>query len=201
MVESRKEAKQLVQWTLLPVTTLRSVARVLKATYSYESAYEFLSKFAVKTLGPRKQAIPKVIAPDESLRSVKFVFTEMFTRKCRNLLEENKQSLLDPELHVGVRISKAGVLNENQLQVLADCHDTMSSLTAVSDAVEWMAATALNRLDIPNVLDEYAELDKASATVAIQQPILPMSRDTPFGRISNESCFYSGKSFGSTMIA
>ncbi|KAG2825685.1 hypothetical protein PC113_g21871 [Phytophthora cactorum] len=141
MVESRKEAKQLVQWTLLPVTTLRSVARVLKATYSYESAYEFLSKFAVKTLGPRKQAIPK----------------------CRNLLEENKQSLLDPELHVGVRISKAGVLNENQLQVLADCHDTMSSLTAVSDAVEWMAATALNRLDIPNGLDEYAELDKGRA--------------------------------------
>jgi hypothetical protein len=187
MAESRKEAKQLVQGTLLPVTTLSNVARVIKSSYSYESAHEFLSSFATKVLGPRKQATAKVIAPSDSLSSVKFVFTEKFTKKCCKLLSEFKKSLPDPKSPVGVRVSKVGVIGEEQLQVMVDYHDTMDALLEVSDAIEWMTATSLSRLRIPEGLGEYAELDKAGATVAMQQIVLPMSRDTPFGRISNRA--------------
>ncbi|KAG6947725.1 hypothetical protein JG687_00015921 [Phytophthora cactorum] len=70
---------------------------------------------------------------------------------------------------------------------MAKYHDTMETLAAVSDAVEWVAATCMNRLNIPEGLDEYEELDKEAATAALQIIILPMSRDSPFGRILNHS--------------
>ncbi|KAI9982447.1 hypothetical protein PInf_008390 [Phytophthora infestans] len=187
LVNSLKEAKQLVQGTLTPVITLSNVATVLKSTYSYESAYEFLSKLSVKTLGPRKQVIAKMVAPSEALSSVKFVFTEQFTHKCRNVLETYREALPDPKSPVGVRLAKIGFISEDQVQVMVEYHHTMKSLEAVSDTIEWMEATSLNRLDIPEGLNEYVELDKTKATTALQQIVLPISRLTPFGMVSNES--------------
>ncbi|KAG1694432.1 hypothetical protein DVH05_001234 [Phytophthora capsici] len=187
MVNSLKEAKQLVQGELTPVITLSNVARVLKSTYSYESAYEFLSKISVKTMGPRKKVIAKMVAPSEALSSVKFVTTEQFTHKCRKLLETYREALPDPKSPVGVRLAKIGVISEDQLKVMVEYHHTMKSLEAVSDTIEWMAATSLNRLDIPEGLNEYVELDKTKATTALQQVVLPISRLTPFGMVSNES--------------
>lgn len=149
MAESWKEAKQLVQGTLLPVTTLSNVSRVLKSSHSYESAHEFLSSFTTKILGPRKQAIPKVITPSESLNGIKFVFTEKFTKKCCKLLSEFKNSLSNSKLPVGVRVPKVGIISEEQLQIMVDYHDTMDSLLEVFGAIEWMTATSLNRLRFP----------------------------------------------------
>ncbi|GMF18611.1 unnamed protein product [Phytophthora fragariaefolia] len=122
-----------------------------------------------------------------SLSSVKFVFNETFALKCRKLLKEYRESLPYSKLPLGTRIAKVGVISEAQVDVIVKYHETMTSLAAVPDAVEWMAAMSLNRLDITDNLDECAELDKATASVALQQPIVPMSRETPFGMISNES--------------
>ncbi|KAG6947386.1 hypothetical protein JG687_00016128 [Phytophthora cactorum] len=45
MNEARKEVKQLVQGTLLPVVTLSGILRLLQSNYSYESGYGILSNF------------------------------------------------------------------------------------------------------------------------------------------------------------
>ncbi|KAG3098021.1 hypothetical protein PI124_g2741 [Phytophthora idaei] len=128
-------------------------------------------------MGPRKQPIAKVVAPNECLTNVKFVLDEKFTKKCQNLAKDYREAPQDTKLSFGVRISKAGAISEDQIQVMAKYHRTMETLAAVPDAVEWVAATCMNMLDIPEGLEEYAELDKEAATAALKRIILPMSRD------------------------
>ncbi|KAG1705290.1 hypothetical protein DVH05_004219 [Phytophthora capsici] len=140
-------------------------------------------------MGPRKQVIAKVITPDEILSSVKFVFTEKFTRKCKRALNTYRKSLAAADSSIGVRIPKAGVLSEEQLRVMMKYYETMKSLFAVSDTMEWMVATTLSRLDIPKGLNEYAQLDKVRAAIVLQQVVLPLSRKTPFGMVSDECVF------------
>ncbi|KAG6948523.1 hypothetical protein JG688_00015054, partial [Phytophthora aleatoria] len=46
---------------------------------------------------------------------------------------------------------------------------------------------SLSRLYIPDGLDEYAYLNKQDATTAVRRIVLPMARDSPFGRLSTEA--------------
>ncbi|KAF1791612.1 hypothetical protein GQ600_15609 [Phytophthora cactorum] len=81
--EAHKEANHLVQGTLLPPITLRDIARVLKSTYSLESAHDVLSQFPVKAGGARKQEFAKEVTPNEYATRVLYVspkgFVEMYS--------------------------------------------------------------------------------------------------------------------------
>ncbi|ETK71272.1 hypothetical protein L915_21460 [Phytophthora nicotianae] len=155
MVESRKEAKQLVQGTLTPVTTPKSVARVLNSSFSYESANEFLSSVTVKALGPRKQVLAKVVAPHECSSDIKFIFTDQFVAKCRRLLDEFKKSLPNSDQPIGIRVAKVGVFSEEQLGIMHDYYTTIQIFASVVATAEWIRATSPNRLAIPAGLREH----------------------------------------------
>ncbi|KUF81821.1 ATP-binding Cassette (ABC) Superfamily [Phytophthora nicotianae] len=187
MVESRKEAKQLVQGTLTPVTTPKSVARVLNSSFSYESANEFLSSVTVKALGPRKQVLAKVVAPHECSSDIKFIFTDQFVAKCRRLLDEFKKSLPNSDQPIGIRVAKVGVFSEEQLGIMHDYYTTIQIFASVVATAEWIRATSPNRLAIPAGLREYVDLDKEAAAIAIQKMVLTLTRQTPFGTVLKRS--------------
>eukprot|EP00644_Phytophthora_capsici_P018825 jgi/Phyca11/132886/e_gw1.251.2.1 len=50
-----------------------------------------------------------------------------------------------------------------------------------------MQSTPLARLDVPDELYEYKELDKPAAATAIRKMVIPMSQKSCFGAITNES--------------
>ncbi|KAF1795009.1 hypothetical protein GQ600_258 [Phytophthora cactorum] len=110
--KSKTEAKQFVHGTLKPFFTLSNVARVLGSSYSYESAFDFLSSFPVKTVGPRKQAIANLVASNECTNVVKFVLAEKFLQKCSRSLKELQKSLSDSDGTVGVRVPNVGTFTE-----------------------------------------------------------------------------------------
>ncbi|KAE8994189.1 hypothetical protein PF010_g9077 [Phytophthora fragariae] len=171
----------------MPVPTLSNVARVLESSYSYESANKFLSSFPVKSVGPRKQAIPKILVSIECISGVKFVFVEKFVKKCCRAQEEFRKPLKDADATICIRVPKVGTFTSMQLQIMTNYFATMGKLSAVSETVEWVQATSLNRLSIPPGLDEFAELDKEKAKKPIGQLVLPISCPSPFGAITSEA--------------
>ncbi|KAG1711915.1 hypothetical protein DVH05_009156 [Phytophthora capsici] len=177
---AQKEAKQLVQGTLMPVFTLNDVTRVLKSSYSYESAYDFLKNVPVKEVGPRKQAIAREVNSSECMKSVQFVFTPEFSRKCSRAVEDFKKT-------TGQNKETTEKQTAVGIAVMIDYYRAMDKLAVVAETVEWIKTTSLNRLHVPEGLDEFVNLDKTKAATAIQRLVLPMSRQSPFGRIANES--------------
>lgn len=63
----------------------------------------------------------------------------------------------------------------------------MEKLFAVYDTVDWMQSIPLARLDVSDELYEYKELNKLAAATAIQKLVIPMSQQSSFGAIVNES--------------
>ncbi|KAG6956586.1 hypothetical protein JG688_00011359 [Phytophthora aleatoria] len=70
---------------------------------------------------------------------------------------------------------------------MAGYYETMEKLSAVSDIVDLIMNTSLRRLYIPDGLNEYAHLGMCTATAAIQNLVLSMARQSPFGKISNQA--------------
>ncbi|KAF1795443.1 hypothetical protein JG687_00008664 [Phytophthora cactorum] len=67
---------------------------------------------------------------------------------------------------------------------MGDFHMTMEKMDVIIETVEWVETTSLY---IPDGLDEYAYLNKQDATTAVRRIVLPMARDSPFGRLSIEA--------------
>ncbi|KAG6945929.1 hypothetical protein JG688_00016301 [Phytophthora aleatoria] len=84
MAESRKAAKQLVQRTITSYNT-NQYRQSVDVDIQLRICVQVLSSFTAKTMGPRKQPIAKVVAPNECLKNVKFVLDEKLTKKCKKL--------------------------------------------------------------------------------------------------------------------
>ncbi|KAG3242072.1 hypothetical protein PI124_g13087 [Phytophthora idaei] len=152
MAASGKEAKQLVQGALLPDATLGVVGKVLKFSYSYESAYQFYLDY--------------------------------------------QKILTNADVAIGIRVHKVDTFTKHQFEVMTEYHEVMKQLLDVVETIEWVQTTSLNSLDIPRGLDEYANLEKAIATTAMQRLVFPMSRISPFEEITNEAYWFFGKICG-----
>ncbi|KAF1789465.1 hypothetical protein GQ600_2865 [Phytophthora cactorum] len=73
---------------------------------------------------------------------------------------------------------------------MTEYHEVMKQLLDVVETIEWVQTTSLNSLDMPQGLDEYANLEKAIATTAMQRLVFSMSRISPFEEITNEALLF-----------
>ncbi|RLN72367.1 hypothetical protein BBJ28_00023756 [Nothophytophthora sp. Chile5] len=190
MVVSRKEAKQLVQGTLAPVTDLKAIAKILAAPFSYDSANEILSSIPIKTVGARKQAFARLVSPEECVKAVKYVLPKHFVAKCMAAMKSFKAALsITPESDdsMGVRVPKLGILCHADIDTMMKWHQGTKTLETVCDTAAWAEASSFNRLDIPTGFDEFKECPTVARGAAIRQLLVNTTRHSPFGEISNLS--------------
>ncbi|KAF1778932.1 hypothetical protein GQ600_8841 [Phytophthora cactorum] len=102
-------------------------------------------------------------------------------------MEDYQKILTNADVAIGIRVQKVDTFTKHQLEVMTEYHEVMKQLLDVLETIEWVQTTSLNSLNMPQGLDEYANLEKATATTAIQRLVFPMSRISPFEEITNEA--------------